>query len=331
MRRKSRQAFMGGAFSFPEAVWTRRTRTLGWPRHWATHGTAAAASPGGRPGEASALGLFLAAIRETFEEAACSWPATKQGSRSLRSGPRRWRLPQRTPRQGHSPRHGTLAQREGGSGSPRTSWSHRLRPLGSPRRRKPRRFAPTRFFLALLPSGQQACLTEREIRRIPLARPWRRPLAEHHAGPDRPDGPDPQGTLSGIVGLFPPCRGRWEADGGFKRASTAILPEIIRTADQVGIRPAQRSRIRGARRAPCRRPGETTVSSGQRICVPSPVNGRAAGPETRRSFFIPGAPALGRAPSSLDRADLPSALLAARIAPARRQRAMGTRKGEQLT
>jgi 8-oxo-dGTP pyrophosphatase MutT (NUDIX family) len=216
MRRHRKQAFMGGAFVFPGGSLDDDDR-----------GPALAARSDGLSAadaqrllqepdlpEGTAFGLFLAAIRETFEEAGVLLARDTAGrvvdltdpATAARFAAYRLEL--------HEERLALacIAEREGIRYAPDLliPYSHWITPTIEPRR------FDTRFFLARLPEGQVADHDRREL----TESCWMTPalaLTEHAAG---------------RIVLMPPTL---FAAARSRRIST-ILPEAFRTADGFGVR-----------------------------------------------------------------------------------------------
>ena len=253
MRRRRDQAFMGGAFVFPGGRLDEADKD---PALGACTGGLSAADARRllqEPDlpEATALGLFLAAIRETFEEAGVLLARDASGRLVDLTDPKRatrfaaYRLELHEERLTLA----GLAGREGLSYAPDLliPYSHWITPTIEPRR------FDTRFFLARLPEGQAALHDRMEL----TESRWMTPalaLAEHAAG---------------RIVLMPPTLKTIEELQAFSRTGDlfaaarsrrirTILPEAFRTADSFGVRlpnDAQYS-LDAFRQPPC--PGETS-------------------------------------------------------------------------
>jgi len=253
MRRHRKQAFMGGAFVFPggslddnDLAPALAARTGGFSAADARRLLQEPDLP-----EPTALGLFLAAIRETFEEAGVLFARDAAGRAidladpptAARFAAHRRELNERTI---------TLAELAGREGIHYTPdllvpYSHWITPTIEPRR------FDTRFFLAALPEGQVALHDCREL----TESCWMTPalaLAEHAAGRIVLMPP----TLKTVEELRAcPRTGKLFAAARSRRISP-ILPEAFRTADSFGVRfPTDREYTLDAfRQLP--RPGETS-------------------------------------------------------------------------
>jgi 8-oxo-dGTP pyrophosphatase MutT (NUDIX family) len=253
MRRHKEQKFMGGAYVFPGGhlddadaapdlascisglCGTEARRLLQEPDLTTT----------------TALGLFLTAIRETFEEAGVLLARDASGYPVIPSSPEAadrftaYRLELHEGRLTLA----DLAQREGILYAPDllTPYSHWITPEIEPRRFN------TRFFLAPFPKGQVAAHDRMEL----TESRWMTPasaLAEHKAG---------------RIVLMPPtlktmeeletfsCTGDLLASTRSKRICTTF-PEVFRTADSFGIRLPHDSEYSSAEWRQPPRPGETT-------------------------------------------------------------------------
>jgi 8-oxo-dGTP pyrophosphatase MutT (NUDIX family) len=253
MRRHGNQAFMGGAYVFPGGRLDDADSAPALASH--TEGLSAADArrllqEPGLP-EATALGLFLAAIRETFEEAGVllardaagrmvdlADPATAARFASYRLELHEARLTL-----------AGLAAREGIRYAPDLliPYSHWITPEIEPRR------FDTRFFLARLPEGQVALHDRMEL----TESRWMTPafaLAEHAAGRIVLMPP----TLKTIEELQAFSRaGQFFAVARSRRIAT-ILPEAFRTDGGVGVRlPHDSEYTLDAFKQPPR-PGETS-------------------------------------------------------------------------
>ncbi len=253
MRRHLKQAFMGGAHVFPGGSLDDDDRDPTLAAF--TDGLSAADArrllqepdfP-----EATALGLFLAAIRETFEEAGVLLARGTAGravdltdpATAARFASYRLELHEGTLTLAE------LAEREGIRYAPDllVPYSHWITPAIEPRR------FDTRFFLARLPEGQAAVHDRREL----TESSWMTPalaLAEHAAG---------------RIVLMPPTLKTIEELQAFSltghlfaaarsRRIGMILPEAFRTAGSFGVRlPNDAQYSLDAFRQPPR-PGETS-------------------------------------------------------------------------
>jgi 8-oxo-dGTP pyrophosphatase MutT (NUDIX family) len=253
MRRHRDQAFMGGAFVFPGGRLDEADKD---PALAACTGGLSAADAGRllqEPDlpEPTAFGLFLAAIRETFEESGVLLARDSSGrlvdltdpARATRFAGYRLEL--------HEARLTLvgLAGREGIGYAPDLliPYSHWITPTIEPRR------FDTRFFLARLPEGQAALHDRMEL----TESRWMTPalaLAEHAAGrivlmPPTLKTIEELQAFSRIGQLFAAARSR--------RIRT-ILPEAFRTADGFGVRLPNDAQytLDAFRQPPC--PGETS-------------------------------------------------------------------------
>jgi 8-oxo-dGTP pyrophosphatase MutT (NUDIX family) len=253
MRRHGNQAFMGGAYVFPGGRLDDADSAPALASHTGGLSAADARRLLQEPGlpEATALGLFLAAIRETFEEAGVllardaagrmvdlADPATAARFASYRLELHEARLTL-----------AGLAAREGIRYAPDLliPYSHWITPEIEPRR------FDTRFFLARLPEGQVALHDRMEL----TESRWMTPafaLAEHAAGRIVLMPP----TLKTIEELQAFSRaGQFFAVARSRRIAT-ILPEAFRTDGGVGVRlPHDSEYTLDAFKQPPR-PGETS-------------------------------------------------------------------------
>ena len=253
MRRHRKQAFMGGAHVFPGGSLDDDDKDPGLAA--CTDGLSAAdarrllqepALP-----ELTAFGLFLAAIRETFEEAGVllardnagrvvdlTDPATAARFAAYRLELHEGRLTL-----------ACIAEQEGIRYAPDllVPYSHWITPTIEPRR------FDTRFFLARLPGGQAAVHDRMEL----TESRWMTPalaLAEHRAGrivlmPPTLKTVEELQAFSTTEPLFAAARSR--------RIGTT-LPEAFRTGDSFGVRlPNDAEYTLGAFKQPPR-PGETS-------------------------------------------------------------------------
>ena len=231
MRRHRNQAFMGGAYVFP-----------GGRLDDADADPGLAACVGGLCAEearrllqepdltgATALGLFLAAIRETFEEAGVLLACDASGRPVDLADPETaarfaaYRLELHEGRLTLA----DLARREAIRYAPDLliPYSHWITP-----EREPRRF-DTRFFLARIPAGQVAIHDRMEL----TESRWMTPasaLAEHRAGRIVLMPP----TLKTIEELHAFSRTEHIIDAARSQRIDTIFPELFRTKDSFGIR-----------------------------------------------------------------------------------------------
>jgi 8-oxo-dGTP pyrophosphatase MutT (NUDIX family) len=253
VRRRGNQAFMGGASVFPGGRLDDADRDPALAAHTGGLSVVAARRLLQEPGlpEATALGVFLAAIRETFEEAGIllardaegrmvdlADPATAARFAAYRVELLEARLTLLA-----------LAAREGirYALDLLIPYSHWITPEIEPRR------FDTRFFLARLPEGQVALHDRREL----TESRWMTPafaLAEHAAGRIVLMPP----TLKTIEELQAFSRvGPLFAAAGSRRIAP-ILPEAFRTAEGFGVRlPHDSEYTLDAFKEPSR-PGETS-------------------------------------------------------------------------
>ncbi len=253
MRRQQKQAFMGGAFVFPGG----RLETAD------TDPTLASYCEGLRPADArrllqepdlselTARGLFLAAIRETFEEAGVLLAREEDGRTIDSADPERAARLTACRFEIHEARV-TLAELALGEKlryalDLLVPYSHWITPEAEPRR------FDTRFFLAALPEGQIPIHDRMEL----TESRWMTPeeaLAEHAA--DRIALMPP--TLKTIEELaaFPSFDALFAAARA--KEIPVILPEIFRTETGVGIRLPNDPQYTGAAFPKTARPGETT-------------------------------------------------------------------------
>jgi 8-oxo-dGTP pyrophosphatase MutT (NUDIX family) len=231
MRRHRDQAFMGGAYVFPGGRLDDADQDPGLASCTGGFSAAEARRLLQEPAlpETTAVGLFVAAIRETFEEAGVLLARTAAGgvvdladqSRAARFADYRLEL-----HEGRLTLAG-LAGQEGISYAPDllVPYSHWITPEIEPRR------FDTRFFLARLPEGQAAVhdrmeLTESCWMTTAFA------LAEHAAG---------------RIVLMPPTLKTIEELQAFSRTGdlfaaarsrriAAILPEAFRADNRFGVR-----------------------------------------------------------------------------------------------
>ena len=230
MRRHTNQAFMGGAYVFPGGRLDDADQDPGLAdctgRLSATEARRLLQEPH-LPGGA-ALGLFLAAIRETFEEAGVLLARDTAGRLLDMADPETadrfaaYRL------ELHEERITLmdLGRRESLCYAPDLliPYSHWITPEFEPRR------FDTRFFLARLPEGQVALHDRMEL----TESCWVTPafaLAEHAAGrivlmPPTLKTIEELGAFSSTEPLFAAAR--------LQRIST-IFPEAFRTADSFGV------------------------------------------------------------------------------------------------
>ena len=253
MRRHQKQAFMGGAFVFPGG---RLDDADTDPALAACTGELSAADARlllQEPDlpEPTAFGLFLAAIRETFEEAGVLLARDTSGRLVDLTAPETatrfaaYRLELHEERLTLA----GLAGREGIRYAPDLliPYSHWITPTIEPRR------FDTRFFLARLPEGQAALHDRMEL----TESRWMTPalaLAEHAAGRIVLMPP----TLKTIEELQAFSRtGHLFAAARSRRIRT-ILPEAFRTADSFGVRLPNDAEytLDAFRQPPC--PGETS-------------------------------------------------------------------------
>jgi 8-oxo-dGTP pyrophosphatase MutT (NUDIX family) len=253
MRRHRDQTFMGGASVFP-----------GGRLDDADKAPALAACTGGLSAadarrllqepdlpEPTAFGLFLAAIRETFEEAGVLLARDASGRLVDLTDPERatrlaaYRLELHEARLTLS----ELAGRERIRYAPDLliPYSHWITPAIEPRR------FDTRFFLARLPEGQAAIHDRMEL----TESHWMTPalaLAEHGAGRIVLMPP----TLKTIEELQAFSRTRELFAAARSRQIGTILPEAFRTADSFGVRLPNDAEytLDAFRQPPC--PGETS-------------------------------------------------------------------------
>ena len=253
MRRHRNQAFMGGAYVFPGG---RLDEADADPELAACIGGLSATDAKrllqetDLP-EATALGLFVAAIRETFEEAGVLLARDVRGSVVDLSAPETaarfaaYRLELHEGRLTLS----ELARREGLLFAPDllVPYSHWITPEIETRR------FDTRFFLARLPEGQVPVHDRMEL----TESRWLTPafaLAEHAAGRIVLMPP----TLKTIEELLSFSNTGQLFDAARSQRIRTILPEAFRTADGFGIRlPHDSEYTLAAYRQPPR-PGETT-------------------------------------------------------------------------
>jgi len=230
MRRHTNQAFMGGAYVFPGGRLDEADKDQGLAactgRFSATEARRLLQEPD-LP-EAAALGLFLAAIRETFEEAGVILARDTAGQLVDLADPETadrfadYRL------ELHEERITLmdLARRESLCYAPDLliPYSHWITPEVEPRR------FDTRFFLARLPEGQVALHDRMELTESCWATPAFA-LAEHAAGrivlmPPTFKTIEELAGFSSIEPLFAAAR--------LQRIFT-IFPEAFRTADGFGV------------------------------------------------------------------------------------------------
>jgi 8-oxo-dGTP pyrophosphatase MutT (NUDIX family) len=253
VRRHTNQAFMGGAYVFPGGRLDDADRDPGLAacagRFSATEARRLLQEPD-LP-EAAALGLFLAAIRETFEEAGVMLARDAAGRLLDLADPEAadrfaaYRL------ELHEERITLmdLIRRESLCYAPDLliPYSHWITPEVEPRR------FDTRFFLARLPEGQVALHDRMEL----TESYWMTPafaLAEHSAGrivlmPPTLKTIEELNAFSGTETLFAAARSQ--------RIFT-ILPEAFRTVDGFGVRlPHDAEYTLAAFKQPPR-PGETS-------------------------------------------------------------------------
>jgi 8-oxo-dGTP pyrophosphatase MutT (NUDIX family) len=253
MRRHRDQAFMGGAYVFPGG---RLDDADADPKLAACVGGFRAADAKrllqetGLP-EATALALFVAAIRETFEEAGVLLARDARGSVVDLSAPETaaryaaYRLELHEGRITLS----ELVRREGLIFAPDLllPYSHWITPEVEPRR------FDTRFFLARLPEGQLPVHDRMEL----TESRWLPPafaLAEHAAGRIVLMPP----TLKTIEELLSFSNTGQIFDAARSQRIVTIFPEAFRTADSFGVRlPHDSEYTLAAFRQPPR-PGETT-------------------------------------------------------------------------
>jgi 8-oxo-dGTP pyrophosphatase MutT (NUDIX family) len=230
MRRHTNQAFMGGAYVFPGGRLDDADKDQGLAACTGRFSVMEARRLLQEPDlpEAVAFGLFLAAIRETFEEAGVLLARDTAGRLVDLADPEtvdrfaayRWEL--------HEKRITLmeLVLRESLCYAPDLliPYSHWITP-----ELEPRRF-DTRFFLARLPEGQVAVHDRMEL----TESCWMTPafaLSEHAAG---------------RIALMPPTLKTMEELEAFSNTESLfaavrlqrivmILPEIFRTADGFGI------------------------------------------------------------------------------------------------
>ena len=231
MRRHRNQAFMGGAYVFPGG---RLDEADADPELAACIGGLCAADAKhliqetDLP-EATALGLFVAAIRETFEEAGVLLARDARGSVVDLSAPETaarfaaYRLELHEGRLTLS----ELVRREGLLFAPDllVPYSHWITPEIETRR------FDTRFFLAKLPEGQVPVHDRMEL----TESLWLTPafaLAEHAAGRIVLMPP----TLKTIEELLSFSNTGQLFDAARSQRIRTILPEAFRTADGFGIR-----------------------------------------------------------------------------------------------
>jgi len=253
MRRNRNQAFMGGAFVFPGGHFDAADADPELADCIGGLSPAAARRLLQEPDipETTALGLFMAAIRETFEEAGILLARDLAGRPVDLAGPETavrfasYRLELHEGRLSLA----EMARRENLRYAPDllVPYSHWITPEIEPRRFN------ARFFLAQFPEGQVAVHDRMEL----TESRWMTPataLAEQAAGgivlmPPTFKTVEELLAFSGMKGLFTAARS--------KRIRT-ILPEVFRTADSFGIRLPSDSEYS---RADCKqpsRPGETT-------------------------------------------------------------------------
>ena len=249
MRRKPRQAFMGGAFVFPGGRLDAADMDPALSPFLGGFSAATARPLLQEPdlAEETALGLFLAAIRETFEEAGVLFardqkgmPLSAEQAQALAGCRSELHEGNRTPAE--------MARREGLCFAPDllVPYAHWITPEAEPRR------FDTRFFLAALPPGQMASHDRQEL----CESRWLSPvaaLAEQAAGkialmPPTLKTMEELSTFATLPDLF--------AEARAQRIRT-ILPEIFQTREEVGIRLPTDAEYTGAR-LPASRPGETT-------------------------------------------------------------------------
>lgn len=232
MRRHRNQAFMGGAYVFPGG---RLDDADADPE-------LAAACIGGFSAadakrllqetelpEATALGLFVAGIRETFEEAGVLLARDARGNEVDLSAPETAARFSAYRLELHEERltMAELVRREGLIFAPDLliPYSHWITPEIEPRR------FDTRFFLARLPEGQLPIHDRMEL----MESSWMTPafaLKEHEAGRIILMPP----TMKTIEELLSFCStAELFAAARLQRIRT-ILPEAFRTADGFGIR-----------------------------------------------------------------------------------------------
>jgi 8-oxo-dGTP pyrophosphatase MutT (NUDIX family) len=253
MRRHRDQAFMGGAYVFPggrlddaDADPKLAARIGGFRPADAKRLLQEADLP-----EATALALFVAAIRETFEEAGVLLARNGLGGVVDLSAPETaarfaaYRLELHEGRMALS----ELARREELIFAPDLllPYSHWITPEVEPRR------FDTRFFLARLPEGQLPVHDRMEL----TESRWLTPafaLAEHAAGRIVLMPP----TLKTIEELLSFSDTGKLFDAARRQRILTILPEAFRTADSFGVRlPFDSEYIPAGSRLPPR-PGEAT-------------------------------------------------------------------------
>jgi len=226
MRRHRKQAFMGGAFVFPGGALDEADTAPKIEACIEGFGQADARRLLQEPDLSgmTALGLFMAAIRETFEEAGILLARDASGRTVDLTDPDRAARFSRYRLDLHEGRIGLteLAQREGIRYSPDllTPYSHWITPEIEARR------FDTRFFLARLPAGQVPTHDRMEL----TESRWMTPadaLAEHDAGrivlmPPTLKTMEELQALSSTESLFAAAE---------SRKIEAILPEACQTAD----------------------------------------------------------------------------------------------------
>jgi 8-oxo-dGTP pyrophosphatase MutT (NUDIX family) len=253
MRRHRNQAFMGGAFVFPGGRLDGADSDPGLGEWIGGLSPADARDRLQEPelSEAAALGLFMAAIRETFEEAGVLLARDEAGrpvdladsATAVRYSACRTEL--------HEGRLSLaeLARREKIRFAPDllAPYSHWITPTIEPRR------FDTRFFLAALPEGQIPAHDRMEL----TESRWMTPataLAEHHAGRIVLMPP----TLKTVEELNAfPSAGRLFAAARSRRMDP-ILPEAFRTAESFGVLLPNDPEHTLSASGPPARPGETT-------------------------------------------------------------------------
>jgi 8-oxo-dGTP pyrophosphatase MutT (NUDIX family) len=256
MRRGSNQAFMGGAHVFPGG------RLDGTDRDPELAGFTGGFGPAEAKGllqqedlpAAAALGLFMAAIRETFEEAGILLARDHRSSEVVDLSDRgtaarfsAYRLELHASRMTLA----DLARREGllyapDLLTPYARWITPADEYGS------RRF-DARFFLAKLPEGQLAAHDRMEL----TDSRWLTPAAalkDHAAGRIVLMPP----TLKTVEELLPFFTTSELMAAAVLKRLEAILPEAFRTADGFGFRLPQDSEYTLTGRRKPQHPGETT-------------------------------------------------------------------------
>jgi 8-oxo-dGTP pyrophosphatase MutT (NUDIX family) len=253
MRRHRNQAFMGGAFVFPGGRLDGADSDPGLGEWIGGLSPADARNRLQEPDlpEAAALGLFMAAIRETFEEAGVLLARDEEGRPvDLADSATAARFSVYRPEL-HEGRLtlAEVARRERIRYAPDllAPYSHWITPAIEPRR------FDTRFFLAALPAGQ---IPDHDRMELTESR-WLTPaaaLAEHYSGrivlmPPTLKTVEELDAFSSTGRLFAAVR---------SRRLDPILPEVFLTADSFGILLPNDPEYTLSAAGPPARPGETT-------------------------------------------------------------------------